>query len=119
MQGAFLRDRLGKRYVSMGFTFDKGSLMAQGTEDPAWKPVTLAPATRGMNEYTLDKVRYDDYFLDMRNAPATARKWLGESRPTRSIGTAYPDGPYKIRLAPSHDILIHLHRVTAAHRQSQ
>ncbi|MWA10067.1 erythromycin esterase family protein [Streptomyces sp. BA2] len=119
MQGAFLRDRLGDRYVSIGFTFDRGSLMAQSAESEAWKPRSVGAATRGMNEYTLDKVRHDDYFLDMRTAPATARKWLGKARMTKSIGTAFPDGPHKIRLAPSYDILIHLDRVTAAHRQSQ
>ncbi|MGW7087826.1 erythromycin esterase family protein [Streptomyces sp. NPDC054871] len=119
MQGAFLRDRLGKRYVSIGFTFDRGSLMAQSAESEVWKPRSVGAATRGMNEYTLDKVRHDDYFLDMRTAPTAARKWLGKARMTKSIGTAFPDGPHKIRLAPSHDILIHLNRVTAAHRQSQ
>ncbi|MGW7275249.1 erythromycin esterase family protein [Streptomyces sp. NPDC054864] len=119
MQGAFLRDRLGKRYVSIGFTFDRGSLMAQSAESEVWKPRSVGAATRGMNEYTLDKVRHDDYFLDMRTAPATARKWLEKGRMTKSIGTAFPDGPHTIRLAPTHDILIHLHRVTAAHRQSQ
>jgi erythromycin esterase len=119
MQGAFLRDRLGKRYVSIGFTFDQGSLMAQSAESEVWKPRSVGAATPGMNEYTLDKVRYDDYFLDMRTAPATARKWLDKTRLTKSIGTAFPDGPHKIRLGPTHDILIHLHRVTAAHRQSR
>ncbi|MGB8941709.1 MAG: erythromycin esterase family protein [Streptomyces sp.] len=119
MQGAFLRDRLGKRYVSIGFTFDQGSFMAQSAESEVWKPRSVGAAERGTNEYTLDKVRHDDYFLDMRTAPATARKWLGKGRLTQSIGTAYPDGPHKIRLAPTHDILVHLHRVTAAHRQSQ
>ncbi|MFF1378192.1 erythromycin esterase family protein [Streptomyces sp. NPDC058308] len=117
MQGAFLRDRLGKRYTSIGFTFDQGSFMAQGTDDERWKSFSVGPATRGMNEYTIDKVRHDDYFVDLRTLPATTRKWLGEARVTRSIGSGWPDGPYKIRLAPSHDILIHLHRVSAAHRQ--
>ncbi|MEU6767441.1 erythromycin esterase family protein [Streptomyces sp. NPDC046853] len=119
MQGAFLRDRLGGRYVSIGFTFARGSFMAQSAESEVWKPRSVGAATRGMNEYTLDKVRHDDYFLDLRTAPAAARKWLGEGRLTRSIGAAYPDGPYSIRLAPSHDILVHLHDVTAARRQSQ
>ncbi|MFH8491679.1 erythromycin esterase family protein [Streptomyces longisporoflavus] len=118
MQGAFLRDRLGKRYVSIGFTFNRGSFMAQSAESEVWKPRSVGAATRGMNEYTLDKVRHDDYFLDVRTAPAAARKWLGKARPTQSIGTAYPDGPHKIRLAPTHDILVHLHDVTAARRQS-
>ncbi|MEV2253949.1 erythromycin esterase family protein [Streptomyces sp. NPDC050147] len=119
MQGAFLRDRLGDRYVSVGFTFDQGSLMAQSADSEVWKPRSVGAAAPGTNEYTLDKVRHDDYFLDMRTAPASARKWLGKARLTKSIGTAFPDGPHKIRLAASHDILIHLHRVTAAHRQSQ
>ncbi|MFJ2772287.1 erythromycin esterase family protein [Streptomyces sp. NPDC087300] len=119
MQGAFLRDRLGKRYTSIGFTFDRGGLMAQSADSEVWKPRTLGPAARGTNEHTLDKVRLDDYFLDLRTAPPAARQWLSKARTTRSIGTAYPDGPYKIRLGSSHDILIHLHEVTPAHRQSQ
>lgn len=119
MQGAFLRDRLGERYVSLGFTFDRGAFMAQGPDNGAWKSVTVGPATRGMNEHTLDKARHDDYFVDMRSLPESTRAWLSKARVTRSIGSGWPDGPYKIRLAPSHDILIHLHRVTAAHRQSQ
>ncbi|MEU7577481.1 erythromycin esterase family protein [Streptomyces sp. NPDC041068] len=119
MQGAFLRDRLGKRYASIGFTFDQGSFMAQGRDDEKWKSISLGPATLGMNEHTLDKVRFDDYFVDMRRLPADTRKWLSTARETRSIGSGWPDGPYKVRLAPSHDILVHLHEVTAAHRRSQ
>ncbi|GAA4081421.1 hypothetical protein [Streptomyces shaanxiensis] len=38
----------------------------------------------------------------------------GQARPTRSIGTAYPDGPHDIALARSHDVLIHLHQVEAS-----
>ncbi|EPH42519.1 erythromycin esterase family protein [Streptomyces aurantiacus] len=116
MQGAFLRDAFGPKYRSIGFTFNRGSFMATGTQDQTWKPRTVGAAGRGMNEHTLDKVSYDDYYVDARNAPAAARKWLDKARPTRSIGTAYPDGPYPIRLGATHDILIHLHKTTAAHR---
>lgn len=116
MQGAFLRDALGSRYRSIGFTFDRGSFMATGTEDTDWKPRTVGAAGRGMNEHTLDKVSYDDYYVHTRKAPAAARKWLDKPRPTRSVGTAYPDGPYPIRLGATHDILVHLHQTTAAHR---
>ncbi|MEV5981552.1 erythromycin esterase family protein [Streptomyces sp. NPDC052114] len=119
MQGAFLRDRLGTRYASIGFTFNQGSFMAQGRDDEKWSPITLGAATRGMNEHTLDKVRFDDYYVDLRKLPADTRKWLGRARETRTIGSGWPDGPYKVRLAPSHDVLIHLHDVTAARRQSQ
>ena len=76
MQGAFLRERLGGRYVSMGFTFDQGAFMAQGPDNGKWKSVTVGPATRGMNEHTLDKVRFDDYFVDLRTLPdRTRRGW--------------------------------------------
>ncbi|MGA4842945.1 erythromycin esterase family protein [Streptomyces sp. G45] len=117
MQGAFLRDALGKRYRSIGFTFDRGAFMAQSETSTVWRERSVGAATPGMNEYTLDKVRHDDYVVDLRTLPATARTWLDKARPTRSIGTAYPDGPWPIRLGASHDILIHLHQVTAAHRQ--
>lgn len=116
MQGAFLRDTFGKKYRSIGFTFHQGSFMATGTDDVVWKPRTVGAATPGMNEHTLDKVSYDDYYVDTRTAPAAARKWLDKARPTRSIGTAYPDGPHRIRLGATHDVLIHLHETTAAHR---
>ncbi|MEV0321836.1 erythromycin esterase family protein [Streptomyces sp. NPDC050658] len=119
MQGAFLREQFGRRYVSMGFTFGRGAFMAQGPDNGPWKSVSVGPATRGMNEHTLDRVRFDDYFVDMRALPGPSRAWLSRARVTRSIGSGWPDGPYQIRLAPSHDILIHLNRVTAAHRQSQ
>ncbi|WP_055565052.1 erythromycin esterase family protein [Streptomyces atriruber] len=119
MQGAFLRDRLGERYVNIGFTFNQGAFLAQAADGEEWKPISLGPATRGMNEYTLDQVGLDDYFVDLRGLPTDARKWLSRARVTRSIGSGWPDGPYEIRLAPSHDILIHLHEVTAAHRWSQ
>jgi erythromycin esterase len=59
-------------------------------------------------------VRHRDYVLDLRTTGAPARVWLRQARPTRSIGTAYPDGPYAIALARSYDVLIHLHRVEAA-----
>ncbi|MFH8992108.1 erythromycin esterase family protein [Streptomyces sp. NPDC017940] len=116
MQGAFLRDTFGAKYRSIGFTFARGSFMATNTDDEVYRPRTVGAATRGMNEYTLDKVSYDNYYVDTRTAPAAARKWLGKKRPTRSIGTAYPDGPHGIRLGATHDILIHLHKTTAAHR---
>ncbi|MEU1374226.1 erythromycin esterase family protein [Streptomyces triculaminicus] len=115
VQGAFLRDRLGKDYVNVRLTFDAGSFNA--TTDPEETKIevcTVGPAGPGSNEHTLDRVPYRDYVLDMRTAPAAARAWLNVARPTRNIGTAYPEPLYTTALAPSYDILIHLHRVTAA-----
>ncbi|MGW3284902.1 erythromycin esterase family protein [Streptomyces sp. NPDC001002] len=113
MQGAFLRDRLGAGYVSVGLTFDRGSFNATGP-DGAIHHWTLGPAPAGSNEETLDRARARDYVVDLRSVGSPAREWLAGARPTRTIGTDYPDGPYDIALARTHDVLIHLHRVSAA-----
>ncbi|AZQ32624.1 erythromycin esterase family protein [Streptomyces cyaneochromogenes] len=114
VQGAFLRESLGTGYVSVGLTFDHGSFNATGLDDEVIRRWTLGPAPPGGNERTLDRVRYRDYLLDLRSVGAPAGDWLRQARPTRSIGTAYPDGPHDIALARSHDVLIHLHQVEAS-----
>jgi erythromycin esterase len=113
MQGAVRRDRLGAGYVSVGLTFDRGSFNAT-SPDGAVRRWTLPPAGPGSNEDTLDRVRYDDYVLDLRAAGTPAREWLARARPTRSIGTAWPEDPHAVALSRSHDVLIHLHRVEAS-----
>ncbi|KUO06684.1 erythromycin esterase family protein [Streptomyces caeruleatus] len=114
VQGAFLRDSLGAGYVSVGLTFGRGSFNATGLDDDVIRRWTLGPAGPDGNERTLDRVRHRDYVLDLRSVGAPAREWLRRARPTRGIGTAYPDGPHDIALARSHDVLIHLHQVRAA-----
>lgn len=112
VQGAFLRDRLGAGCVSVGPTFDRGSFNATGP-DGTVRHWALGPAEPGSNEENLDRVRYRDYLLDLRSVGSPARQWPATARPTRSIGTDYPDGPY----GPAHDVMIHLHRVEAARRR--
>ncbi|MFJ2776476.1 erythromycin esterase family protein [Kitasatospora sp. NPDC087315] len=115
VQGAFLRDLLGKDYLPIGFTFDRGSFLSkdQSLGGP-WKKYTVDAAGPGTNEETLDKVRHRDYYLDIRTAPPAARTWLDTARPTRSIGTEYPVPLADIRIASSYDVLIHLHRIREA-----
>lgn len=116
VQGSFLRDTLGTGYVSIGTTFDRGAFNATG-DDGKVRRHTVGPARPGSNEYVLDRVGHRDYVLDLRSAPPAARTWLATARTTRSIGTAYtgPSGAeYPVALASAHDIVIHLHRVTAA-----
>jgi erythromycin esterase len=113
MQGTFMREALGARYVSVGFTFNQGSFNA-GPDDQPLATFTVGPAEEGFNEHTLDKARYQDYILDLRSAPDALRAWLAEPRPTRTIGAAYPVPPHPIALSRFHDVIIHLHRVRAA-----
>jgi erythromycin esterase len=113
LQGAFLRDQLGSGYVNVGLTFDHGRFNAQD-DDGAWHVFGVGAAPAGYNEHTLDRVRYRDFLIDTRTAPAAARRWLDETRPTRDIGTAYPSPDRQIALGCSYDLVIHLHRITPA-----
>ncbi|MFC0624643.1 erythromycin esterase family protein [Kribbella deserti] len=115
LQGAFLRDQLGRKYVNIGMSYYQGGFNAQD-ETGAWKEFHLGPAPAGYNEHTLDQVRYRDFLIDTRTAPAAARGWLDKTRPTRDVGTAYPDPDNLIALGRSYDLVVHLHRVTPARR---
>ncbi|GAA4293254.1 erythromycin esterase family protein [Streptomyces venetus] len=113
-QGAVLRDRLGG-YVSVGLTFGAGSFKATDPEEAHMLTHTVDPAPPGSNEHTLDQVRHDRYVLDLRTAPGPARPWLAVARPTRSVGTSYPEERnwYDIALGRCFDVLIHQDRVRA------
>jgi erythromycin esterase len=117
IQGQFLREQLGTRYVPIGLSFDHGSFNARDVNDlnGAIREFTIPPAAAGNNEYTLDKVAYRDYFVDLRTLPRSTKTWLQQERPTRDIGTAYPWPDSPVALASSYDVLIHLNQVTAAH----
>ncbi|MFF7307356.1 erythromycin esterase family protein [Streptomyces sp. NPDC008137] len=114
-QGAFLRDRLGRGYVSIGLTFGRGAFKATDPAETHMLTHTVGPARPGGNEHTLDRVRHDRYVLDLRTVPGPARRWLGTARPTRSVGTAYPEerNEFNIALGRCFDLLIHLKRVRA------
>ncbi|ONI67906.1 erythromycin esterase [Kribbella sp. ALI-6-A] len=117
IQGEFLREALGRKYVPIGLSFDHGSFNARDTNDPngAIRAFTIGAAPAGNNENTLDKVVYRDYFVDLRTLPRGTKTWLQTKRPTRDIGTAYPFPDSPVALAASYDVLIHLNQVTAAH----
>ncbi|WP_370217679.1 erythromycin esterase family protein [Kitasatospora sp. GAS1066B] len=117
-QGAFLYDTLGADYLAIGTTFDQGSFLSK---DQAlggdWKTFTVPPAGPGTNEYTLDQVRYRDYYADLRKAPAAARTWLDVSRPTYDVGTQFPVDPTpELAIGRAYDVLVHLHTVREARK---
>ncbi|GAA3219508.1 erythromycin esterase family protein [Nonomuraea helvata] len=125
--GGVLRERLGRRFVTVGTSFDQGGynfLIDKGEcpagAGPAERPLTckgsVPAAGDDYNEYVLDQVRYSDLILDTRTAPAAARTWLAQSRPTRLIGGGFwsPEQATKVAIGKSFDVLIHLHKVKAA-----
>lgn len=115
-QGSFLRDTLGADYLAIGTTFDRGAFLSKDEAlGGEWKKFTVGPAGPGTNEYTLDQVRYRDYYADLRKAPAAARSWLDISRPTYNVGTQYPnDKTPEIAVGRAYDVLVHLHTVREA-----
>ncbi|MEU6163207.1 erythromycin esterase family protein [Streptomyces tanashiensis] len=117
-QGAVLRERLGRDYAAIGFTFAGGSFLTKDTSlDGDWKPVTVPAARPGMNEHTLDRVGYRDFYLDLRTAPAAAHDWLDRPRPVYDAGSTFtPDPLPTLALGGAYDVLVHLHRVRAAER---
>ncbi|MFF3485829.1 erythromycin esterase family protein [Streptomyces sp. NPDC002701] len=113
-QGSFLHDALGREYVSIGSSFHQGAFKAFGTEDNVMRTYRVGAAPAGSNEDILDKVRQEDYILDLRTAPNSARAWLAKPRLTYNIGAGWPDPmTYEIGLGKAHDILIHLNEVEA------
>ncbi|MEV6910377.1 erythromycin esterase family protein [Amycolatopsis sp. NPDC051071] len=111
-QGAFLRETLGRDYLPVGFSFDRGSFLSKDTAvGGEWKRFSVPAAPPGSNEDTLDKVRYEDFYLDVRTAPPAARAWLDTARPTRTIGTLFPVDLAAISLGRSYDVVVHLHDV--------
>ncbi|MEU7425609.1 erythromycin esterase family protein [Streptomyces sp. NPDC040750] len=114
MQGAFLRERLGADYLSVATTFGDGSFNATDRDGTA-RVHTVGAPPRNSTERFLDRIRPGDYFMDLRTSPAPARAWLNTPRPTRSIGTSYPERLHAIAPTTFYDVLIHLHHVTPAH----
>ncbi|MDH6711420.1 erythromycin esterase [Kitasatospora sp. MAA19] len=116
-QGSFLRDTMGKDYLPIGFTFNQGSFLSKDAAlGGDWKKFTVGAAEPGRNEHTLDQVGYQDFYLDVRKAPAAARAWLNVARPTLNIGTQFPEKPRDTAIAQSFDVLIHLHEVREANK---
>ncbi|MFF5970548.1 erythromycin esterase family protein [Streptomyces sp. NPDC012769] len=115
-QGAVLRDRLGRDYAAIGFSFAAGSFLSKDTSlDGDWTPVTVPAARAGMNEHTLDRVGHRDFYLDLRAAPAAARAWLDRARPVYDAGSTFTPDPLPVlAIGRAYDVLIHLHRVRAA-----
>ncbi|MGW0590112.1 erythromycin esterase family protein [Streptosporangium sp. NPDC002607] len=113
VQGAFLRDRLGTRYVTIGLAFGQGSFRAQDANG-RWRTVTVGPPEKGGNNHALSRVSPSDYFLDMRTTSASARAWLDRPRRTRDAGRLWPEPERMVSLGKSYDALIYLHETTAA-----
>jgi len=70
--GSYLRRWYGPRYVSIGFTFDHGTVSLGPGET-----ITLPPPAPGWFERPFGRVGLDQFAVDLHTpAPAPVRKWL-------------------------------------------
>ncbi|MER5207347.1 erythromycin esterase family protein [Streptomyces sp. NPDC002825] len=118
LQGAFLRDALGRDYVSVGTSFGQGSFNAHDTGAPGepLRPFTVGPLGPDSSAHTLDRVASAPFYLDLGRTTPAARDWLASPRPFRQIGTVHPwpGDVVPVRLSTAYDLLIHFPRVSAA-----
>lgn len=110
--GSRLRDQLGPAYVSVGLTFDRGSVLY---------PVPSPPAD--FADAPLGAVGLDAYLLDLHApAPEPVRAWLDAPARVRLIGPHYDpadDAAYHLAggsLAQWFDVLVHVQQVTDVRR---
>lgn len=92
--GAHLRERYGRRYVSVGITFDRG-IVNSGWSMPPFtpRPLPVPAAPADFAERPLGEVDLPEYLLDLHVAgPPAVREWLRSTGKTRIIGSIYdPD----------------------------
>ncbi|MGW4204431.1 erythromycin esterase family protein, partial [Streptomyces sp. NPDC004726] len=116
VQGAFLRELVGRRYLAVGTTIHSGEYRAMDERTGKYGVFSTGLAAPGSNEHTLDKVRHRDYYVDLRKAgrnPAVGG-WLDGSRPTFVVPGGYPNEPLPVSLGRSFDVIVHLNHVRAS-----
>ncbi len=109
--GSYLRDWYGDDYLSVGFTFDHGSVDVE-----PGMPIDLPAAPTSWFEHPLGGVAARQFLVDLRgSAPRPVRAWL--SRPMTTRG--FPQGGYDStttggRPGEWFDLVVHRQRVTPA-----
>ncbi|WP_189382860.1 erythromycin esterase family protein [Streptosporangium nondiastaticum] len=114
--GADLRELAGRKYLAVGTSLYGGDYRAR-TATGGEGTYSVGPAAPGSNEYTLDKVRHRDFYVDLRAAgrDPVVGGWLTTARPTFVIPGRYPNQPAPpLALGRAFDVVVHLHHVRAS-----
>ncbi|MFY1693065.1 erythromycin esterase family protein [Plantactinospora sp. WMMB782] len=109
--GSYLERWYGQRYVTVGYTFDSGTMFR-----PPDQQAELAPARPDWFEAPLAEVGRDSYFVDLSGeAPRAVRSWLDGPMLTRGVPEAGPGSTMSGGTpAQWYDALVHIQRVTAS-----
>lgn len=111
--GSYLRDHFGKAYVSIGLTFDHGSVR------PGPVPVAVPAPAENFADAVLGGTGLNAYMLDLRtDHPPTVRAWLETPAKLRLVGPGYDPSENADNymsggsVARWFDILVHVRQVT-------
>jgi erythromycin esterase-like protein len=107
--GSYLRRWYGHRYLSIGFTFDHGTVGF-----PPAETFPMPPAPAGWFEHPFAGVGHDQFAVDLRGpAPAPVRRWLHAPLVTRGLPQAGPDSTISGGTpAQWFDLIVHTQAVT-------
>ncbi|MEU7134995.1 erythromycin esterase family protein [Streptomyces sp. NPDC046261] len=114
--GAELRELIGRAYLSVGTSLYGGQYRAR-TANGSAGVFGIGPAAPGSNEHTLDRVRFRDFYVDLRAArrDPVVGAWLNTARPTFVIPGRYPNQPTSpVALGRAFDVVVHQHTVRAS-----
>lgn len=107
--GSYLRSWYGQRYLSIGFTFDHGTVSLGPGET-----VAMPQPAQDWFEATFGEVGVDQFALDLRTpAPPPVRRWLEAPIRTRGLPDRGPDA-YMAggSLAQWFDVIVHRQELT-------
>ncbi|MFD8562799.1 erythromycin esterase family protein [Streptosporangium canum] len=117
-QGAVLHSLAGTSYVAIGTTIHSGRFRAIDPKTGQVAVFDTGAPVPDSSEAVLDRVRYRDYYVDLRRAGRTpsTRAWLDTARPTFTIPATYVPEQFNrpLALGAAFDVIVHLNRVEAA-----
>jgi erythromycin esterase len=119
--GTWLRDEFGDKYLSVGLTFEDGTVNSGWALPPFLpRPVTAGVVPAAFAEFAFAGVPMRAFLLDLRTeAPGPVTHWLRAPTRTRVIGSVWVPGEpawgYSLAggsLSEWFDVIVHARRVT-------
>ena len=118
--GSYMRRWYGRRYLSVGFTFDRGTVRASSHTPPYLpEPVRVPSPPAGWADHPLGKVPASQFAVDLRRrAPGPVRAWMTAPTRIRVVGSFDPARPQDFHMTSGSlsqwfDVIVHRQEVTS------